>query len=345
MAESNLITEWHNISTAVPTISINGILFQDILSILKKIYDRECVENWELFKDELFDHVVNQNNPHKVTIEQLKTSIIDYLYNVWLQNGFSGSKEDFIIMLFKFIRLTGNYEDIIKGTDEELVPLLKALHDYITWHDTSITGIHEDLLNSIFISANIEKEPAPLIALYKYIGIPRDIKEKLNKTTNKFTDINLHDGFSSGTEFSIKVESKFIDIDFFNLKNDLSIFKATLNTKNKIITLTIGNSSTDLDLSSLIEDIADNTPTKIVFILTLDNTVINCYCNLSCIIDDVLYQSNYKKWEITTTTVPSYKTIDIPNIDSSSDTDMIVFEYNTFKFDELFIQQIFSQYI
>src|SRR5574344_93794 len=201
-----LLCEWHAISTSKPPIQMNGVLFQDILSITKKILEDKYLINFNKAIDALYKHVIDFENPHQLTIDDLNVRIIELLYVVFVNEGYRGTLQEFIDRIFFYIEI-GAYEDILASEKTEsgysIVTTVKAVFDYIKHHDESI-DVHRPILDKLYSGKPCLYEPQ--IILEKYLGVPFEFEEYFDSTKYCYNNypLNSRNGIT-GSEFTIAV--------------------------------------------------------------------------------------------------------------------------------------------
>lgn len=330
---TTLISEWHNITNELPSAKLNSMFFQDILTIIKNLKDAEILQRWEEVKEILYEHVTDTTNPHHVTSEQLSVNVINILYSAWLSEGYSGTLQEFKDLIFNYIHITDSINEEVNSEDDWLVPTVKVLSDYAeNYHNAKITGIHEKLLNDIFFGDIVDIPPA--IYLNKYIGIP---SEFIPKNTDDFISI-----VSTGTHYSICIESKYLNQSLFTLKNNTKTITTQLNVTTNEIIVTIGEHQTKLNIDDLFSDTL-NIASEILFIFVNKENTIDCYCRLQGMYNNVPIQSNYKKWTINVQAISNYKQILFPTINETSN--VISFRYDKIAFNEEYAKKILGSYI
>lgn len=222
------VVGWHNISANLPSIDVNKVTFEDLVSIINslknKVYngyklikdknDSSDIKDFEDLKQLMYQHIVElgesnlkelQNNPdlslkeiglqvqgsnpHDVTIDQLPEQVIDIFYEKWLSEGYYGSKQQFIDTLFRYITFS-TWEDMLEGLDPEIVPTVKDFYDYLVKHDTDIVDIHTPLLDTIFHGKPSHISP-PILTYSQVAGIPYTVTQCLNTESNRYENIPL----------------------------------------------------------------------------------------------------------------------------------------------------------
>ena len=143
------IKAFHNISTNSSNINIDGVTVEDLLSIIRDLMNKHGSEKWKILADDLYKHIVNRNNPHHFTIEQLDQNVLDVLYKQWLDEGYIGTKQEFIDIFFQYIDIADldDMDLVIEGTSETHVPVVAVLAEYIKLHDKNLQA-HEELFKS-----------------------------------------------------------------------------------------------------------------------------------------------------------------------------------------------------
>lgn len=222
------ISGWHNISANLPSIDVNKITFEDLVSIInslkKKVYngyklvkdetDGPEIKDFDDLKQMMYDHIldlgtsdlkelqdnpelsnkeigmqVEGSNPHEVTIDQLPEQVIDIFYEKWLSEGYYGSKQQFIDTLFRYI-VFSTWDHMLDGVDRDIAVTVKDFYTYLIKHDTDTVDIHTPLLDSIFKAKPGFISP-PILTYSKVGGIPYTVEKCLNPYTNKYENIPL----------------------------------------------------------------------------------------------------------------------------------------------------------
>jgi len=152
------ISEWHNISGSAVPIEMDGVLYQDIASIIKSIMDHKCVKDYQDRLDKLYKHIVDYNNPHKLTTAQFETQVIEYFYEVWIREGYDGTLDYFKELIYRYIKI-GTYDDLVEGESLELATRVKDVANYIRAHDEEEIKAHAVILNTIIPGTPPKTQP------------------------------------------------------------------------------------------------------------------------------------------------------------------------------------------
>jgi hypothetical protein len=192
---------------------VNGVTVQDILSILTSIRTNKTFVEWTEAYEEAYLHFIDQNNPHEVTVDQLKTKVIQVIYETWLSEGYQGSLQNFIDLLFQYIEIADDAK-MQEGTSEVAVPSVAVFQHAIDRHDEDL-GAHEELINPMF--PGNEKIVSPILVLSSLVGAPRDIASNLTSDSKKFAGILLDVG-SKSDEFTVAIACDFVEESILVLK-------------------------------------------------------------------------------------------------------------------------------
>lgn len=212
MTKSATLSGWHNISTNNHT-RVNGVTVQDILSILSAIRSNKTFIAWIEAYEEAYAHIIDQNNPHEVTIDQLKTKVIQVIYETWLSEGYQGSLQDFIDLLFQYIEIADDTK-MQEGLSEVAVPSVAVFKHAIDRHNENLDA-HENIINPLLLGdENIHR---PIRALVDIVGAPRHIEERLTADEKKYADIVLDTG-STTDEFTLAMACNYVEESVLVLK-------------------------------------------------------------------------------------------------------------------------------
>ena len=121
------ISGWHNISTNKSYIDVNKIAFEDLLIIINSIKNKYKINDIDSLVQLMYDHIVSYNNPHDVTTDQLPEQVIDVFYETWLGEGYYGTKEDFINIIY-YYTIQSNFDNLpVDGDIVDWTNLIKYL--------------------------------------------------------------------------------------------------------------------------------------------------------------------------------------------------------------------------
>lgn len=213
MTTRGILAGWHNVSTN-GTLNVDGVSVQDIISILNTIKSDPRFINWREVLDYMYEHVVDKENPHHVTTDQLATTVIQVIYESWLLEGYSGTLQYFIDLLYRYIEFA---DDAIMNEElsEEHVPTVDVLARYIEKHNVDLNA-HADQINPYFLG-NMEVLD-PVMSFRQITGLAADEAAFLNAGNTHYENMVLQSGQASD-EFTFVMSFDFIQRTMFQYKN------------------------------------------------------------------------------------------------------------------------------
>lgn len=296
------VSGWHNISTNKSLIEVNKITFDDILIIINSIKNKYRVSDIESLIQLMYDHIVNYNNPHSVEIEQLPEQVIDVFYETWLSEGYYGTKEDFINIIY-YYTIQSNFDnlpvdgDIIDWTNlikhleskedltqdelekiehlKNIVPTVKDFYTRLLKHNTDIIDIHTPILDSIFKNKPNYVYP-PLLSYTQVGGIPYSINKLYDKETNSYVDVPVS-SLAFPNKATIVLHGKYKTGQWFYLRNNdtstkfFSVRVDSISNNVYFTSSSVDGNSVELTVSTsqLLNDIFNNA-NKITIVILLD---------------------------------------------------------------------------
>lgn len=213
MTTRGILAGWHNVSTN-GTLNVDGVSVQDIISILNTIKSDPRFINWREVLDYMYEHVVDKENPHHVTTDQLATTVIQVIYESWLLEGYSGNLQYFIDLLYRYIEFA---DDAIMNEEvsEVHVPTIDVLTRYIEKHNTDLNA-HADLINPYFIGNCDIVDPAQ--SFRQLVGMTEEETIHLNLENTHYEKIPIHDGWAA-KEMTFVLGFKFEEAAVLQFEN------------------------------------------------------------------------------------------------------------------------------
>lgn len=296
------LTEWHNISTAAEPIQLDGVFYEDIKSIYLAILQTTCLKEWPNIQNQMYDHLVDYDNPHNVKYEQLKTKVIEILYTQWLNEGYKGSLETFTELLFRYLEFA-TWEDMIAGQSEEKITSVKIVADFIKRHDDDLYHAHVELMDEV-VFGDPEHVTEPVFSYNKFIGLPvctnissdgSSCDEVITNTSDN-QDIIVLPATAMPDKYSFVLRTLFYDPEVGN-ENRKTLFSLTQsetaggfliyqNSYQNKITFGFtknGTKSFDIDVKALIDEIDPTKKSKIylTLVLVIDGLTMHGYVQLT----------------------------------------------------------------
>lgn len=205
------LSGWHNVSSN-STLNIDGVSVQDILSILRSIQENDKFIQWKAALDYLYAHTVNRNNPHLLTVDQLATKVIQVVYEAWLLEGYAGTLEYFIDLLYRYLEYA---DDTIMNLEvsELHIPTVDVLAKYIVKHNTN-PDAHDDKINSYFPGDSDILEPS--LAFRQLVGMSEYETELINTNNTHYEKLSIQDDWMIN-EFTFIFSFDFESFKVFQL--------------------------------------------------------------------------------------------------------------------------------
>ena len=149
----------YNTENELLGVDTNSLSVDDLLILLKKLIRLFDPKRFQYFEDILNKHIVNYKNPHKTTLDQLTTSVLNELYLVWKEfdPNNTGTIDDFVRVLFQNV-VVANIEDTLEGTSTNKVTSVAGVVALINKHNED-PNAHYNLLNNLFPGDEIIAPP------------------------------------------------------------------------------------------------------------------------------------------------------------------------------------------
>lgn len=142
-----------------------------LLRRLKSVFDPERLAEIERL---ITGHITDTNNPHKDTLENIGTSVLQELYKLWLSKGHVGDEAQFLKEIFQYVRIA-DLNTTLEGKARDQVVSVFGLAKYVDRHDKD-PNAHEELFKRIMPGGPLHMEPS--FAAYGYCGFPEFISIK-----------------------------------------------------------------------------------------------------------------------------------------------------------------------
>jgi hypothetical protein len=106
---SGVLSSWEEYSTDTSSSALGSnpkkYTIPELLELIndiKRVFNPKALERFMLLIEE---HLHDTDNPHRTTLESMGTSVIIELYKEWLELGYSGTREEFIKILFQYVEI------------------------------------------------------------------------------------------------------------------------------------------------------------------------------------------------------------------------------------------------
>ena len=168
---------------SVPT-SEHDYTLADLYVLLREIRDLFKPEHLEYIEGLITKHINDYQNPHRTDLAKMGSSVLQELYNLWLSEGNNGTREEFLKVLFQYVKIA-DILTTITGTARDQVPSVKGVATVVKLHDEN--PIAHDTIFAKFFPGEEMKYP-PSYALDALIGLPR------NAIVTRNSDMTYIDG-------------------------------------------------------------------------------------------------------------------------------------------------------
>lgn len=169
-----VISGWDKITTADPEDGeynpSNNHLYTlpDLFLQLKQLIDRIDPDQIEYLIKIISEHINDDRNPHKTTLEKMGTNVIKELYDLWLETGHIGNKDVFLKQLFQYVKIA-DLDTTLRGEALDEVTSVYDVYQSILRHNTDLEA-HDNLLRAIFPGSPLPGHPT--YCVHGCIGVP-----------------------------------------------------------------------------------------------------------------------------------------------------------------------------
>lgn len=141
-------------SAASPRPVVTPVDILNQIQALRKILSQKNITN--AIKT-LNEHIENNNNPHDTKLVDFSDTVIDVLYNYYVENGGTATKSQYSTMLFKVLHMA-SAEDIENGTDDTALITISSINHYIQKHEAD-PDAHKEILETLLPGKPITIRP------------------------------------------------------------------------------------------------------------------------------------------------------------------------------------------
>lgn len=141
----------------------------DLFTLLKEVRRMFDPANIDYIQGLITKHVNDFDNPHDTDLAKMGTSVLQELYNLWLSEGNSGTREEFLKILFQYVKIA-DVTTALEGKALDQVPSVKAAAAMVHQHDTN-PNAHDAIFAKLFPGETVQLTPT--LAVDALVGIPR----------------------------------------------------------------------------------------------------------------------------------------------------------------------------
>lgn len=155
---------------SVPT-SEHDYTLADLYVLLREIRDLFKPEHLEYVEGLITKHINDFQNPHRTDLAKMGSSVLQELYNLWLSEGNSGTREEFLKILFQYVKIA-DLLTTIAGTARDQVPSVKGVATVVSLHNENPEA-HDAIFSKFFPGEELQYPPT--YVLDAFVGLPRDV--------------------------------------------------------------------------------------------------------------------------------------------------------------------------
>lgn len=146
----------------IPVLTPAELLIQ-LRTLSAVLNSEEVAEALKLIQD----HIADDNNPHRTDLSTFTKEVADVLYQAYLDQGGTGSKEFYLQCLFQTLRVA-SLDEMKDPENENLLISIKGARQYIREHEQDPEA-HAELFDKIFPGEAPTYDPT--FACYATVGM------------------------------------------------------------------------------------------------------------------------------------------------------------------------------
>lgn len=142
--------EWQTINFSPGNTSLPGPLVQDLMEIISNLRDKIDFERFLDYRTNLMDHILDEDDPHDLTKDNLESSVIECLYKKFQEYGYAGTIEDMLTYIFTFHPIASVKDMDEKTSKEKVTPAFVYDYAFRIKHNEASSDTHSVLVNALF---------------------------------------------------------------------------------------------------------------------------------------------------------------------------------------------------
>lgn len=144
-------------STSVPA-SEHDYTIADLYVLLRELRNFLDPARLEYIEGLITKHLNDFNNPHRTDLAKMGSSVLQELYKAWMEEGNTGSREEFLKVLFQYVKIA-DILTTLEGTAQDQVPSVRGVATYVDRHNTD-PDAHEALMGKYFPGEELAYSPS-----------------------------------------------------------------------------------------------------------------------------------------------------------------------------------------
>lgn len=138
MSKINTFDKFALISTNQDYNLLHDVTRDDIVDIINNIFTVSKASTINTILETILAHTTPQDDPHGLTMDQLKEKVIDRVYTFWLDKGYNGTLDEFRDMLYNWITYANVMHIVQAVLDDHFATSAKDTIEYFTGHHTEV---------------------------------------------------------------------------------------------------------------------------------------------------------------------------------------------------------------
>lgn len=160
-------------STHIPS-NDHAYTLPDLYLMLKRIMSRIDPDQIEYLIKSIQEHINDKDNPHQTSLDKMSTSVIKEMYNLWINEGYEGTEDQFLKQLFQYVKIA-DLETTLAGQALDQVPSVYTASKLVERHDLSVDA-HTNLITSMFPGTPLQGPPTyAVLGLVSQAKVPEDV--------------------------------------------------------------------------------------------------------------------------------------------------------------------------
>ena len=140
MSDTNQITGFTLISTNNDRNVLNDVTRDDLVDILNRMFKVSKCDSITKIVDDIIAHINHDgSDPHELEMDQLIESVLEKIYEYWLNYGFHGSYEEFVSHIFRYLKMCTRFSLFI-GREVDTVTSVRNVFNAIVDHDLTVNS-------------------------------------------------------------------------------------------------------------------------------------------------------------------------------------------------------------
>lgn len=172
-------------SATSPRPAITPVDLLNQIQDLRKLISQKNLDN---AVKTLNEHIASKNNPHATALNDFSDRVIDVLYNLYLENGGTATKNQYSSMLFRVLH-AASIEDINDGTDNTALVSIATINSFIRQHENN-PDAHKEILERLLPGKPVLD--IPLYAIIAKLGISSTIVNATGDVPYTYIDKSRH---------------------------------------------------------------------------------------------------------------------------------------------------------